>query len=65
MERKTIKHLQLKVSFWTFYDYFNVVSVAAYMVSVLEGIVGGTMVLQVTADDADVGVDDDLNIHNC
>ena len=39
---------------------FNVVTVAAYTVSVLEGIAGGTMVLQVTADDADVGVNDDL-----
>ena len=34
--------------------------VAAYTVDVLEGIAGGTMVVQVTADDADVGVNDDL-----
>ena len=33
---------------------------AAYTVDVLEGIAGGTMVVQVIADDADIGVNDDL-----
>ena len=33
---------------------------AAYTVDVLEGIAGGTLVVQVIADDADVGVNDDL-----